>query len=278
MVIDSHQHFWIYHPKHQEWITDDMSLIQNDFLPTDLESLLSTNGVDGCIAVQADQSYEETDFLIHLADQHSFIKGVVGWVDLCSEDIDETLKEYAKNYHFKGVRHVLQAEQDSFFSNEKFKNGIGRLAKYGLTYDILIYHHQLNQAIELVSQFPNQKFVLDHIGKPNINKSEIETWSENIGTLSKFPNVYVKVSGLVTEADWKNWEYHEMVPYLDIIFEAFGVNRIMFGSDWPVCLLASDYSTVKGIVQDYIERFDVEQQKMIMGSTALDFYGITNKI
>lgn len=274
MVVDSHQHFWIYHPEHHEWISDDMSVIQTDFLPHDLEPILKANGVDGCIAVQTAQTEDETEFLLHLANQNDCIKGVVGWVNLCDENVGERLSKYAKNKYFKGVRWILQDEGDAFFYDANFRNGLAQLAKLNLTYDILVYHHQLSHVLELVRDFPSNKFVLDHIGKPAIKEGELINWSNAMQKLGMFPNICVKLSGMVTEADWANWTEKDIVPFIDVVFGVFGANKIMFGSDWPVCLLASNYQNVKLLVDNYLKQLSAKERAMVLGGTACEFYSI----
>ncbi|MDO1511560.1 amidohydrolase family protein [Maribacter confluentis] len=274
MVIDSHQHFWIYHPEHHEWISDDMSIIQTDFLPHDLEPILKENGVDGCIAVQTAQTEEETEFLLHLANQYDCIKGVVGWVDLRNEQVAERLSKYKEDPYFKGVRWILQAENDSFFYDTAFRKGLAELAKFNLTYDLLVYHNQLPHVLDLVHSFPDNKFVLDHIGKPAIKEEGLVNWSNDIKKLAAFPNVYVKLSGMVTEADWTNWTEEEIIPFIDVVFNVFGAERIMFGSDWPVCLLASDYRKVKTLVDNYLKKLSDKERALVLGGTACGFYSI----
>lgn len=277
MIVDSHQHFWIYNPEQHEWISDDMANIQNDYLPHDLITILQENNVDGCIAVQTEQTEAETDFLLQLASQYEYIRGVVGWVDLRSDKVVNSLKKYAENPLFKGARWILQAEKEAFFYDENFRNGIAELGKHNLTYDILVYQNQLPYVIDLVIEFPENKFVLDHIGKPDIKSGELINWSSDIQKLAQFPNVYIKLSGMVTEADWGNWKEDEIIPYIDVIFGVFQANRIMFGSDWPVCLLASDYPKVKGLVENYLEHLSSKDRKMVMGGTACEFYSIDTK-
>jgi L-fuconolactonase len=274
MRIDSHQHFWIFDPIRDSWIDDSMANIRKDFLPEDLQPLLKTNKMDGCIAVQADQSEEETLFLLELADKNPFIKGVVGWVDLCSSAIESRLEYFSEFQKLCGVRHIVQAEPKGFLLNENFQNGIKLLEKYNLTYDILVHHKQLEEVIEFVKKFPNQKFVLDHIGKPAIKTKEIEDWKATIQQLATFPNVYCKLSGMVTETDFNNWNYTDFVPYLEVVFNSFGVERILFGSDWPVCLVAGNYEKVLAIIERYIAEFSEEEKTLIMGKNAQNFYNI----
>lgn len=273
--IDAHQHFWHFDPVRDSWITADMAVIQKDFLPADLESLLKQNGIDGCVAVQASQSEAETDFLIALAEQNNFIKGVVGWVDLQAENIEERLRHYKQFPIVKGFRHVLQGEaKRDLMLTPAFVNGIGALQGFNFTYDLLIFPDQLNYSKKLVAQFPEQKFVLDHIAKPAIAKGEIKEWKEDVQQLAKHPNVWCKLSGMVTEADWKEWKKADFTPYLDAVVEAFGVHRLMFGSDWPVCQVAASYKQVVEIVADYFADFSVGETEKIFGANAAEFYGL----
>jgi L-fuconolactonase len=273
MNIDSHQHFWKYHPAKDAWITGDMKIIQQDFLPADLLPLLKENNIDGCLAVQADQSEEETDFLLQLAQENDFIKGVVGWIDLRAANLEKRLEHYSQYKKLKGFRHIVQAEpQDDFLLREDFCRGIEKLAKYNFTYDILIFPRQLKYAAEFVKLFPQQAFVIDHLAKPDFKKKEFSGWEEGIRAAASYPNVYCKVSGLVTEADWKNREEKDFLYCLNVITEAFGMNRLLFGSDWPVCLLASSYQEVCNIVRSYYSRFSIEEQNKFWGQNAIDFY------
>lgn len=272
MRIDSHQHFWKYDPVAHSWINEEMSVIRKDFLPADLSPLLQQNHIDGCIAVQADQTEKETDFLIELGAQHSFIKGVVGWVDLRAENIRERLDHYQQYAVVKGFRHILQGEEPSFMLQPDFVRGIAALQEFGFTYDILIFPKHLSAALELVKQFPEQPFVIDHIAKPFIKDGLIDEWKKGMKALAQFSNVYCKISGMVTEADWKNWEKEDFTPYLDAVAESFGVNRLMYGSDWPVCLVAASYEKTVGIVQDYYSSFTASEQELIMGGNAARFY------
>ena len=274
MVLDSHQHFWKYDPHRDSWIDENMKTLRRDFLPKDLDPILEKNGINGCIAVQADQSEHETEFLLSLTKNNSFIKGVVGWVDLRADNIEERLAHYSSNNLLKGVRHIVQAEPDDFMLGEKFKYGISLLTQFGLTYDILVLPPQLPATIQFVNKFPSQKFVIDHMAKPNIKKGEMVAWKNNMEELAKSPNIYCKISGLVTEADWKNCKKEDFSPYLDLIFKAFGVDRIMFGSDWPVCKLAAEYRQQLEIIESYISSFSSEDKKKIMGENTIRFYNI----
>lgn len=273
MKIDSHQHFWRYDPKVYAWITEDMHIIRRDFMPKDLIPLLYAAGFDGCIAVQADQSEAETRFLLELADQYDFIQGVVGWVDLISKEVEVHLSNLSNHPKLKGIRHIVQGEPDDYFLlREDFINGISHLKGFNLVYDILIYPRQLPAAIEFVRRFPQQVFVLDHIAKPFIKSGVIERWATHIRELAITPNVYCKLSGMVTEADWQNWTARDMYPYLDIVVEAFGTKRLMIGSDWPVCLVASSYEKAINLVKEYISQFSEKEQIGILGQNAVHCY------
>ena len=276
MKLDSHQHFWKYSPQQHNWIDDSMVSLKRDFLPNDLEPHLIENKIEACVVVQADQSEKETEFLLELATQYEFIKGVVGWVDLRAKNVEERLQFYSQNQYFKGVRHIVQSEKQDFLLDPAFQNGIGKLGNLNLTYDLLIYSHQIGAAIKLVSQFPNQKFVLDHLAKPNIKNGKIDPWKNQIQRLAQFSNVSCKISGMVTEADHAQWKPSDFIPYLDIVFDAFGENRILFGSDWPVCLLAASYQEVYQLITDYTANFSLEQRDKLFGGNAERIYNIIN--
>ncbi len=273
MIIDSHQHFWHYDTVRDSWITDAMSVLKRDFLPDDLHKEFAVSGVEGCVAVQAEQSENETLFLLELAQQHSFIKGVVGWCDLRDENLAARLEYFSQFETLRGFRHIVQAEpDDNFLLREDFLRGIGLLKKFNFTYDILIYPKQLPAAIKFVGKFPEQPFVLDHIAKPLIKDRITEPWAEHIRELAKLPNLYCKVSGLVTEADWQSWQADNFKAYLDVVFEAFGTDKIMYGSDWPVCLLAATYQQVKDILADYTSNFSALDRANIFSLNARRFY------
>ena len=275
MIIDSHQHFWNYEPEKHLWIDDEMSVIRRDFLSDDLQKVFAENGVDACVAVQADQTTEETNFLISIAENNNFIKGVVGWVNLRSESIEEDLLKYKKYDVVKGFRHVVQGEQDhNFMLRPEFLRGIELLGKYDLCYDILIFPHQLGAALELVKKFPNQKFVIDHIAKPYIKDGFFEGWAVMMREIAKHQNVYCKISGMITEAGYKTWTTEQVHPYMKLVLESFGTGRVMYGSDWPVCLVAGNYSMVKSLVTDFISDLSQEQQNAIMGGNAAKFYNL----
>jgi len=275
MIIDSHQHFWKYEPVKHSWINDEMKVLQQDYLPEKLQKIYQENGIDGCLAVQADQSEDETDFLLELSTKYSFIKGIVGWIDLRAENLEERLQHYSQFKIIKGFRHVVQDEPDpNFIIGESFKKGIKLLQEYGFTYDILIFPTQLEATLKLVQEFPEHRFVIDHIAKPEIKKGLVKEWEVLMRKIAGYPNVFCKVSGMVTEADWSNWKYNDFLPYLDVIFESFGANRIMFGSDWPVCLLGGNYESMKSIIDRYIYSFSEEDKQNIMGKNAVKFYGL----
>lgn len=271
MIIDAHQHFWQYNPVRDTWMPD--AVIRRDFLPEHLAPVLAVNGVEGCVAVQAGQSEDETHFLLELAEKHYFIKGVVGWVDLRAPDLEERLQYFAQFPKLKGFRHIVQGEADDrFLLREDFCRGIALLGKYNFTYDILVFPHQLPAVLEFVAQFPNQRFVIDHLAKPDYKKEPDHNWAQHMRAIGRHHNVYCKLSGMVTEADWKNWEQENFDPMLEVVLTAFGSSRTMFGSDWPVCLLAAEYAEVKEILEHYISGFSHSEAGMIMGGNARTFY------
>lgn len=275
MVIDSHQHFWIYEAEKHAWIDDDMKVIRKNFLPEDLKIVYQENKIDGCVVVQADQTLAETDFLLDLAEKNDFIKGVVGWVDLRASNVDAILKQYSKFPKLKGFRHVVQGEADhNFMLRPDFLNGIAALEKYNFTYDILIFPHQLGAALELVRRFPNQKFVIDHIAKPYLKDGFYDGWAALMKAIGECKNVYCKLSGMTTEADYNNWTPKQIEPYMQLVLDAFGTNRILFGSDWPVCLVAGNYTKTKELVTNFIAKLTSEEQNAIMGDNAIQFYNL----
>ena len=274
MNFDAHQHFWRYNEREYGWMGPGMDVLKKDHLPPDLLPLLQSAGFGGTLAVQARQVLEETRWLLNLSDQFPFIKGVVGWVDLRSPQLRQQLEQLAAHPKLRGVRHVVHDEpDDQFMLREDFVRGIGLLAEFGLTYDLLLFPKHLPTACELVRQFPGQRFVLDHIAKPRIKDGIVEPWAADLRKLAAFPNVWAKVSGMVTEANWRAWKPSDFAPYLDVVFEAFGTQRIMIGSDWPVCTVAATYGQVMSIVTDYIGRFSLDEQKMVLGENAHSFYG-----
>ena len=275
MRIDSHQHFWIYDPNQYPWMTDELSAIRSNHLPEHLQVEFDRLGIDGSVAVQARQSLDESRWLLKMADESCLIKGVVGWVDLRSENVEDQLAEFAEHPKFVGVRHVVQDEPDeNFMLLPEFIRGISKLKSYDLSYDILVFPKQLPAAIELVKQFPDQSFVLDHIAKPLIKDKEISTWDEHIRELAQFSNLTCKVSGMITEANWTTWKTSDFTPYLDVVFEAFGEDRLMYGSDWPVCKLAGSYRQVYDLTDNYLSQFSPLAKEKFFGGVASEFYGL----
>jgi len=276
MRIDAHQHFWNYSAAEYPWIGSGLERLARDYLPSDLEPLLAAEQIDGSVAVQARQSVEESLWLLALAKAHPLVKGVVGWVDLRSDRVGDDLHALAANPKFVGVRHVVQDEPDPrFVLGSDFGRGVRQLHQHGLTYDLLLYPNQLPAAIELVGLLPEQPFVVDHLAKPRIVAGEIDGWERDIRAIARHDNVCCKVSGMVTEAVRRGWKRDDFTPYLDVVLESFGPERLMFGSDWPVCLLAGEYADVAAIPREYFSRLSATEQRMIWGDTAARFYGLT---
>jgi L-fuconolactonase len=273
MRIDAHQHFWRYNPEEYGWIDDSMASLRSDFLPADLKPELDRAGFDACIAVQARQTPEETLWLLRLAAETPFIAGVVGWVDLRAENVRDQLAEFSENPKLVGIRHIVQAEPDDrFLLRPDFLLGIAVLEEFDLTYDILIYPRHLPVAVEFVQRFPRQRFVLDHLAKPFIKAQTLEPWASDIRKLATFPNVLCKLSGMVTEADWKDWKPEHFATYLDVAMESFGPERLMIGSDWPVCKVAGSYVQVMSLVIDFLQKYPCYAQEKILGETAQKFW------
>ena len=271
-MIDSHQHFWQYDAARYDWIDASMTALQRDFLPDDLAPLMQASGVDGTIAVQARQDDEETAWLLELAAAHPFMRGVVGWVDLRSPDAGSRVERLAETPRLVGLRHVVQAEPAGFLHRADFRRGLAAVERCDLVYDILIYARQLPEAIRLASDFSRQRFVLDHLGKPDIRGGGLEEWRRRLEELAALPHVWCKLSGLVTEADWGAWTPGELRPYLDTALDAFGPSRVMIGSDWPVCTLAASYAQVLALVREAIAEYSADEQAQILGKTAEDVY------
>jgi L-fuconolactonase len=274
MRIDSHQHFWKYDPVTYDWITSEMAVLKRDFFPNDLASALKLHNIDGCISVQAGQTENETEFLLKLAAENDFVKGVVGWVDLRGRDLDARLEYYAAIPKVKGFRHVLQSEHAGFMLDAAFIRGVNKLSEYDFTYDLLIYHHQLEEALQFLAQTDEVRIVIDHLAKPSIRTKEKTRWELNLAAAGTFDNVYCKLSGMVTEAGWHNWTKNDFEPYMDELFDIFGPGRIMYGSDWPVCLLSATYDTQLEIVTDYILRLSPQEKENVMGKNAERFYNL----
>lgn len=273
MNIDAHQHFWAYDPREYGWIDDSMRSLRRDFLPEDLKPLLDRHGFQGCVAVQARQTLDETRWLLDLADRHPFIVGVVGWVDLRSPEVRRQLESFSGHPKLVGIRHIVQAEpDDAFMLQPEFLRGIALLQELDLAYDILIYPRHLPVAVEFVKRFAGRRFVLDHLAKPDIKAHALDGWSRDLRQLATLPNVFCKLSGMVTEADWLNWQPEDFTPYLDVAFEYFGADRLMIGSDWPVCTLAADYSRVMNIVKDYLSGLPSSACDAVLGGNAERFW------
>jgi L-fuconolactonase len=273
--IDVHQHFWKYDPIDYRWIDDTMSTIRRDFFPDDLQREIAAAEVGGVISVQARQSVQETRWLLALATQHQFIRGVVGWAPLTDPNVQEVLVELAADPKLLGLRHVLQDEPDSsYILRDDFNRGICELKPLGLVYDILIFERHLPQTIQFVDKHPDQIFVVDHLAKPRVKDGQISPWRENILELARRPNVYCKISGLVTEADWSRWTVDDFRPYFQTALSAFEPRRLMFGSDWPVCLLAASYRRWVSIVERVVSGLSVSEQERIWSGTAVEAYGL----
>jgi L-fuconolactonase len=276
MRIDAHQHFWVYNPQEYPWIDESMAKLRRDFLPADLKSELDRAGFQGCIAVQARQSLAETNWLLKLATDSPFIFGVVGWLDLRSPQLRSELEALAPHPKLVGVRHIVQSEpDDNFLLQPEFLRGVSMLEEFDLAYDILIYDKQLPVATEFVRRFPRQRFVLDHLAKPPIRSQKLHPWTESIQNLAAHPNVFCKLSGLVTEAHWHNWKSEDLEPYLDVALECFGPDRLMIGSDWPVCTVAASYSIAVDAVKEFLDLRTVKARERILGANAQEFYKLT---
>jgi L-fuconolactonase len=275
MRIDAHQHFWRYDPAQYGWIDDAMAVLRRDHLPAEAQREMTRAGIDACVAVQARQTLEETRWLLALADAHPFIAGVVGWIDLQSPGVRTQLEEFADRPRLVGVRHIVQSEPDDrFMLRPAFCAGLALLEEFGLAYDILVYSRHLPVAAELADRFPSQRFVLDHLGKPDMRGGAIDAWVRDVRRLADRPNVWAKVSGLVTEADWTRWAPAMLRPYLDVAFDCFGAERLMIGSDWPVCTVAGDYARTMNVVMDYVADRPARERDAVLGGTARRFWNL----
>jgi L-fucono-1,5-lactonase len=275
MRIDAHQHFWQYATPRHAWIGDGMAVLRRDFLPEDLQPLLEANQIDATVAVQVCQSEDENAFLLDLAARNAWIAGIVGWVDLLAPNLPERLEYYAQFPKMRGFRHIAQSEpDDGFLAHDRFVAGVRALQPFGFTYDILIYPRQLPAALDLTSKIPGQRFVIDHIAKPLVKTREINAWSRLIREIAQNPSVSCKISGLITEADWSDWRPADFYPYLDAVFEAFGPDRLLFGSDWPVCLLAGAYGQVVQLISEYTRDFSTAVEEKVFGENSARFYGL----
>jgi L-fuconolactonase len=275
MRIDAHQHFWKYNPIKHSWISDEMSAIRKDFGPVDLYQVLQETKLDGSIAVQVDETTDETSYLFDLAAENKFIKAVVGWVDLRSEGIEERLQVFQNQSKLAGFRAIMQGqEDDAYLSNPVFLKNIKLLAKYDYTYDLLIFHNQLPSLIRFTDKLPDNKLILDHIAKPDIKNRNIKAWKENIKILAAHPNIYCKLSGIITEADVKRWTYDDIIPYIETVAEYFGVDRICFGSDWPVCLVAGTYHQVYDTIDKFSAQLNKQDREKLFGDNTAKFYNL----
>ena len=273
--IDAHQHFWKYQRSEYGWIDDSMPGLRRDFMPDDVQRDMSRAGFTAAVAVQARQTIEETESLLALAGANAFIAGVVGWVDLQSPDVRAQLQRFAGHPKFVGVRHIAQSEPDDrFLLRHEFCRGLSLLAEFGLAYDLLIYSRHLAVAAELAARFPEQRFVLDHLAKPEVRRGEIRSWEAGLRALAACPNVWCKLSGLVTEADWGAWTPAQLRPYLDVAFECFGAGRLMIGSDWPVCTLAADYARVMAVVSEYVADRPAAERDGVLGGNAARLWNL----
>lgn len=275
-IVDSHQHFWKFDPVRDAWMEPGkMEVIRKDFLPEDLKPILDQYGVDATVAVQADQSLAETDFLLEQAHTYDFVMGVVGWIDLKSRSLKESLEPYKDKPALVGFRHITQSEPKGFMLDPTFVEGVKTILEYNFRYDVLIYWHQMEEAIEMIRTLPEKPMVLDHIAKPNIQDGRILKWKNAMKELAAFEHVYCKISGMITEAHWQYWTENDLRPYIDVAMETFGPDRCMFGSDWPVCTLAGSYGQVISSLRSYLGTFSKSEQSKIMGQNCLDFYGLT---
>lgn len=278
MIIDAHHHFWKYTAEDYGWMDDSMELLKRDFLPDDLAPLLKSSGVSGTLVVQARQSLRETRWLLKLAQEVPYIQGVIGWVDLCSPGVEEQLESFAGQPKLVGIRHVVHDEpDDAFLWRADFRRGIGQLQERGLVYDLLLFPKHLRLATKLVSALPGQRFVLDHLGKPPIKSGELQPWLSDISALASLPNVWCKLSGMVTEANRVSWKQEDFIPYVAAVLDCFGTERVMLGSDWPVCTLAGSYREVMGIALDYVSELSKTEQEQIYCRNAIECYQLQTK-
>ena len=279
MRIDAHQHFWKYDAAEYTWIDDSMAALKRDFLPDESAREMARVGFDACVAVQARQTLDETRWLLGLAAEHPSIAGVVGWVDLQAENVRDQLAALAGHQRLVGIRHIAQSEPDDrFLLRPQVVRGIRLLADFGLGFDILIYRRQLGSAAELVGRLPSQRFVLDHLAKPDLRSGEIDEWERDIRRLAAQPNVFAKLSGLVTEASWARWTSDQIRPYLDVAFDAFGWNRLMIGSDWPVCTVSADYARTMNVVIDYVAARPDHERDAVLGGNARRFWNLRTAV
>lgn len=274
MIIDSHVHFWKYNPTRDAWITKDMTVIRKDFLPEDFYLYLNENSIDGCIAIQADQSDEETNFLVNLAKENPFIRGIVVWIDLTSEKLEESLQNYQSEKLIKGFRHIAEGEELGFLLQKNVLNGIAELHQFDYTFDILLRECQLSDAIKLSEKLPNQPFILDHCGKPDLKTNDLRDWKFNISELAQNPTIYCKVSGLLTQGHWNDSNEKTIFEVMDFVFSKFGIDRVVFGSDWPVMLLGGNYALWLDLVSKYVNQFTEAEKQLFFSENAVKFYNL----
>ena len=272
-IIDAHVHFWDYDPVRDAWINEEMAVIKRNFTPADAQKTFATHGVTGCIAVQADQSDHETRFLLRLAAENPIIRAVVGWIDFTDDALEEKLAAYKHETRLKGFRHIIQgATDEQYFQNKKFLQGMAHLSSWNYSYDLLIYHDQLPQSIRFTEKYPDQRFILDHMAKPPIKHQQWKAWKEGIRQLAMNPNMYCKVSGMITEANWQRWSYQDLEPYLDTVAEYFGTDRLCYGSDWPVALVAGNYSRVIQVVHQFLQQVTAAEREKVLSLNTKTFY------
>lgn len=275
MKIDAHQHFWNYNPKKHDWIDDSMQVIKKDFSPNELEKEMLANGINGCIAVQVEESETETEYLLKLADDNNFIKGVVGWIDLLSPEAEERMLFWKQKFKCKGFRSIVQGKPDhNYLKNEVFIEQVKKLQAHGYSYDLLVYHDQLPSLIGFTEKLPDNRMILDHLGKPDIKNKEIKKWKEHIKILAQHPGIYCKLSGLITEAEHDKWSYNDIQPYLEIAAEYFGADRICFGTDWPVCLLAGTYTQVVETIEKFSLQLSKDEKNKLYAENTMKCYNL----
>jgi L-fuconolactonase len=274
-MIDAHHHFWKYNSTDFSWIDDTMTRIRKDFLPNDLAPILQESGVEGSVLIQVNTSESENWEFLTYTKQNDFIKGAVGWIDLSAIDLEQKLDAYQNEKKLKGFREIVQGNAQAFFPNKDFRKGVELIGKKGYTYDILIKESDLKHTLDFIKSLPNNKFVIDHIAKPDIKNGSIGKWSNYMKVIAQYPNVYMKISGMTTEADWTGWQKEDFYIYLDHILGAFGVDRVMYGSDWPVCLLAATYAQQLDILKSYTLKLSSTEQEKIFHTNAVNFYGLS---
>jgi L-fuconolactonase len=273
MRIDAHQHFWHYQPETHGWISDEMRVLRKDFTPEELKTVLADFSFDGSVVVQANETYDENDFLLDIAQKHNYIKGIVGWIDLLDPQAEVKMVAIKSTPAIVGFRTIMQGSPDEkYLGNKLFYENVKRLATFDYTFDLLVHNNQLDSLIRFTDKLPDNRFILDHLGKPAIKNKEYKEWKTEIKILAANPNMYCKLSGMITEADLKNWTYNDLYPYMEIAAEYFGLDRICFGSDWPVCLAAGSFATTYSVVDQFCGQLKQEEKDKIFGLNTKDFY------